>query len=65
MKKKKTVFAGVDAGTLLYSSMGQPDQSMDMMAKGLADFQKSEAEADEHNMQKEAEVEYHRLKAEE
>jgi hypothetical protein len=30
---------------------------MDMMAMGLADFQKSEAEADEHNMQKEAEVE--------
>jgi hypothetical protein len=58
------VLAGVDAGTLLYSAMGQLDPAVDMMVKLMAEFRKSDAAAEEHHLQKEAEVEEHRLKAE-
>jgi hypothetical protein len=38
---------------------------MDMMAKVLVDFQRSEAAAEEHHIKKGADAEEHHLKAEE
>jgi hypothetical protein len=64
-KRRKTVMAGNDAGTLFYAAMVKPDLSMDLMAKMFAEYQRSEAAAEERRMQKEAEAEERHLKAEE
>jgi hypothetical protein len=65
IKRKKAVMAGNDAGTLFYAAMAKPDPLMDLVAKIFADYQRSEAAAEECRMQKEVETEEHRLKAEE
>ncbi len=39
------MLAGVDAGTLLYSAMGQKDPTVDMFSSLLVEFQRSEAAA--------------------
>ncbi len=59
------MMAGNDAGTLFYAAMAKPDPSMDLVAKIFADNQRSKAATEEHQMQKEAEAEERRLKAEE
>ncbi len=64
-KKRQPVLAGVDAGMMLYSAMAQPDPSVDMMVKLMAEFQKSYAAAEERCMQKEAVAEENHLKADE
>jgi hypothetical protein len=38
-RKKQPVLAGVDAGTLLYSAMGQKDPTVDMFSSLLVEFQ--------------------------
>ncbi len=37
-RKKQPVLAGVDAGTLLYSAMGQKDPTVDMFSSLLVEF---------------------------
>jgi hypothetical protein len=63
-KKKQPVLAGVDAGMLLYSAMGQKDPTVDMFSSLLSEFQRSEAAAEEHREKNEAAAELHRWKAE-
>jgi hypothetical protein len=64
-KLRKTVMAGNDAGTLFYAAMAKPDPSMDLVAEMFAEYQRSEAAAEERRMQKEAKVKERHLKAEE
>ncbi len=58
------MLAGVDAGTLLYSAMGQKDPTMDMFSLLLVEFQRSEAAAEERWEKNEVSAELHRWKAE-
>ncbi len=63
-KKKQPVLAGVDAGTLLYSAMGQKDPTVDMFSSLLVEFQRSEAAAEERREKNEAAAELRRWKVE-
>ncbi len=58
------MLAGVGAGTLLYSAMGQKDPTMDMFSSLLVEFQRSEAAAEEHREKNEAAAELRCWKAE-
>ncbi len=60
IKKKKTVMASNDAGTLFYAAMAKPDPSMDLVAKMFSEIQKSEVESEEHQAKEEG----HHLKVE-
>ncbi len=64
-KRKKSVMAGNDAGTLFYAAMAKPDPSMDLVAKMFAEYQRNEVAAEERRIQRDAEAEERRLKAEE
>jgi hypothetical protein len=71
-KKKQPVLAGVDAGTLLYSAMGQNDSTVDMFSSLLVEMQRSEAAAEERHWKAEVAAEqlrkeeaHHKLQAEE
>jgi hypothetical protein len=50
---------------MLFSAMCQPDPSVDMMAKMMVEFQKSDAAAKEHRVKVEAAAEDRHLKVEE
>ena len=63
-RKKQPVLAGVDAGTLLYSAMGQKDPTVEMFSSLLVEFQRSEAAAEERREKNEAAAELRRWKAE-
>jgi hypothetical protein len=63
-RKKQRVLAGVNAGTLLYSAMGQKDPTVDMFSLLLAEFQRLETVAEEHREKNEATAELRRWKAE-
>jgi hypothetical protein len=56
--------AGIDAGTLLYSAMGQKDPTVEMFSSLLVEFQRSEAAAEERREKNEAAAELRRWKAE-
>ncbi len=63
-RKKQPVLAGVDAGTLLYSAMGQKDPTVEMFSSLMVEFQRSEALAEERREKNEAAAELRRWKAE-
>ncbi len=48
-RKKQPVLAGVDAGALLYSSMGQKDPTVVMFSLLLVELQRLEVAAEEHH----------------
>ncbi len=51
------MLAGVDAGTLLYSAMGQKDSTVDMFSSLLVEMQRLEAAAEERHWNSEVAAE--------
>ncbi len=58
-----SVLAGVDAGMLLYSAMGQKDPTVDMFSSLLVEFQRLKAAAEERREKNEAAAELRHWKA--
>ncbi len=58
-KKKQTVLAGVYAGSLLHSAMGQKGPTVDMFSSLLVEFQRLKSAAEERHWNAEAAAEQH------